>query len=72
MKWYSRRAAAVVLALALFVPSIAAAPWQPRERDWTALMLRIIEKVKHGFGISANSDHVTPPTPAPTPPPTTT
>lgn len=71
MKWYSRRAAAVVLAAALFLPSIPAASAQPRERgrDVTELVLRIISKVKRAFGVSANGDHVTPPTPAPAPPP---
>lgn len=71
MKWYFRRAAAVVLAAALFIPSIAAASVQPgaRGRDKTEFVLRLISAVKRAFGVSANSDIVGPPVPAPAPPP---
>ena len=74
MKWYSRRAAAVVLAAALFVPLTAAAPSHDRDRDRykTDRVARIITIVKRLFGVSTNGDVLSPPTPAPTPPPPST
>lgn len=71
MKWYFRRAAAVVLAVALFTPTIADASVRlgARERDKTELVLRFINAVKRAFGVSANSDVLGPPVPAPAPPP---
>lgn len=71
MKWVFRRAAAVALAAALCTPSIAAASSKSdaRVRDKTDLVLRVINKLKRTFGVSANADALTPPLPPPTPPP---
>ena len=75
MKSYLRRAAAVVLAAALLVPSIAGRPSPSADRGRTKaeLVRRVIEKVKRAFRVSADSDVLSPPAaPAPPNPPSTT
>lgn len=74
MKLRFRSAVAFALAAALLVPLMAAASPQAREssRDKTELVLRVINRVKKVFGVSANSDILTPPGNPTPPPPTTT
>ena len=76
MRWFFRRAATVVLAVALFIPTAAAAtsssaPERDGLRNRTEQVRRFIRNVKKVFGITVNSDVLSPPgSPAP-PPPTT-
>lgn len=75
MKFYSRRTAAVVLAVALAIPTAASA--QPQERDHTRRQQQIanvtsfIKKIQKLFGVSTNDDIPIPPVPTPPPPPPT-
>lgn len=66
MRFYSRRAAAIVLAVALSLPSVAiASPFErehPRDRRD---IVRIIKKIQKLFGISTNDDLPLPPPPKP-------
>lgn len=63
---FLRRTAAVVLAVALSLPTVALAV--PRERDHAGQyekIVRVIKKVQKLFGISTNDDIPIPPVPKP-------
>ncbi len=70
MKFYSRRTAAIVLAVALALPTAVSA--RPQERDHIGRyrqIVDVIKKIQKLFGVSANDDIPIPPVPTPPPPP---
>lgn len=66
MRFYSRRAAAIVLAVALSLPSVVLASPRERERGRDKQeIVRIIKKIQKLLGISTNDDLPLPPPPKP-------
>jgi hypothetical protein len=64
MKFYSRRVAAIALAAALSLPSIAAATPRVRDdRDFGDFVVRVIRSIHKFFGVSSNVDGIIPPVP---------
>ena len=62
----TRRAAAVALAVVLFLPPVALAASQGRDSDRDAgAIVRIIKKIQKVFGVAPNDDIPTPPVPKP-------
>ena len=70
MHSFSRRVAAVALAVALCLPSVAFARSEAGARayDKAGRVGQIIHKIKKVFGIAANSDLPTPPVGEPSKP----
>jgi hypothetical protein len=70
MKFYSRRAAALVLAAALLIPTVAFA--FPNKADRSERKNPVVRIIKKLFGIAPNDndDIPIPPIPKPPPPPT--
>lgn len=68
MNSYLRRAAVVVLALALFLTPVAAA--RPANRDSSHAFVRIVKQIQKIFGIATNDDLPQPPIPKSDPPAT--
>lgn len=65
MNSHSRRVAAVALALALSIPTLAFARPETGERAFErpGRIGQVIQKIRKILGISANSDLLTPPNP---------
>lgn len=68
MKLFTRRIAAVLLAVSLSLPSVALAASKGQDRDpFRDPLARAITKIKKILGVSTHSDEPSPPVPAPKP-----
>jgi hypothetical protein len=63
MKCYFRLLTAVVLAVAISLPSVALATPQARDRGDKSPVVRIVAKIRKFFGITTHDDLPLPPPP---------